>query len=244
MATEQVSAADTFQAVTRAGKAANRNRARDSWTLSSSYSMTKGNTNNTVQMTVNPNSVKFSQSKRISTPRKTIGGTTYFNWTDVNGRNLDVITMSISGETGTITGLGKTTTQQAKTGLITVGGTYQGTRAQKNAQNFAKWYNLTAEPAIDPKILVPNVWTIRYKSLIFPDIIFSGFYMNVLDFTDEAVQNPFNKKYSVVFIVTAVKPDILVIQNWIGSIDVTLAQQSVKGVTSGTPPAAGQSTSS
>lgn len=233
---EQLSLADTFQALTRAGKA-NHNPARDAWVLTSSFSNAKGNPNNTVQMTINPNSVKFDQPKRISSARRTIGGTTYFNWSDRKGRNLDNLTMTISGETGPISGLGKTSDLQKKTGLITTNGTFIGTRAQKNAQNWAKFYCLTAEPSIDPLTLKPNVWSIRYKSLLFPDVIFTGFFLEVLQFSDEAA-SPFSKRYTARFIVTGVSPDILTIQNLIGSVDVPIQQGVVVGTAGTKPPGA------
>ena len=228
---EEVTLAEKFQAVTNAGKGATRGRARQSWVLDSTYS--QDNQVAPIQMSINPSGVKFSQSKRISTPRKTIGGTTFFHWADKKGRNLDPLVLSLSGETGPISGLGNTVEQQKSTTLITTGGNVDP-RALKHAQNWARFYTLTAQPAIDPITFRPNVWIIHYKSLLFPDVTFRGFFNSVLDFADEA-SAPFSKKWSVGFTVTGVSPDILALENLIGKINVDIATRSAGDVVKGQP---------
>lgn len=187
----------------------NDSKTRQSWVLSSSYSV--DNNIPAIQMSVNPTSVKFSQSKRISTPRKTIGGTTYFHWSDSKGRNLDLLTLTISGETGAMSGLGNTAALQSLTSVIKSNGKLDP-KAAKNAQNWAAFYTLTTQPAIDPTTLKRNIWTIQYRSMLFPNINMRGFFLNVLDFSDSALE-PFSKKYTALFVVTKVNPDITLLQN-------------------------------
>lgn len=225
--------ANVFQAITRAGQA-NKNPQREAWEFTSTYSKAHPELigpNPIIRMSINPNSVRFSQAKRISTAKKTIGGTTYFHWSDKTGRNLDPLILSISGETGPISGLGKDFGQQQKTSIITQDGKIHP-RALANAQNWARFYTLTAQPQIDPQTLERNIFTIKYRSLLFPEILFSGFYTSVLDFTDSAA-SPFSKVYSISFVVTGSSPDHLTLANLIGQINIDLQAKSTV-VTSGT----------
>jgi hypothetical protein len=229
----EVTLADKFQALTRAGQAATRNRVRQAWVLNSTYSQEKGI--KPIIMSVNPNSVKFTQAKRTSTARMTVGGTTFFHWADRKGRNLNPLILTISGETGPMSGLGKTFNLQKLTSLIQSNGKVDE-RALKHAQNFARFYTLTTQPMIDPDTFKPNVFTIQYKSLVFPDVTFRGFWNSVLEFTDDAA-NPFSKKYQASFTVTGVSPDITVLENLIGLIDTDLATRQSGTLTAGEPPA-------
>jgi len=202
---------------------------RDSWEFDSSYSQEKFIP--AIKMSVNPNSASFSQTKRTSTGKKTIGGTTFFHWADKTGRNLDPLVITFQGETGAISGLGATSQQQDNTSLIRVNGVTKGTRAELNGRNWARLYTLTAQPQINPETFKPTLWTIRYRSLLFPDVLFSGFFNNVLQFTDDAA-NPFSKKYSMVFTVTEeTSPNILELINLIGNFDPQMLSvgSAVKG---------------
>jgi len=231
---EEVTLAEKFQALTNAGRGATRGRVRQSWVLDSTYAQdNRTKAGGAIQMSLNPSSVKFSQSKRISTPRKTIGGTTYFHWADRNGRNLDQLILSLSGETGPISGLGSSAQLRESTALIKTNGTIDA-RAKKHGENWARFYTLTAQPAIDPITFKPTVWTIQYKSLLFPSVTFRGFFNSVLDFTDDAA-NPFSKKWSVGFTVTGVSPNILELENLIAKVNADIATRSAGDVVKGQP---------
>lgn len=212
---DEVTLADKFQALTAQGKAATRGRVRQPWVLSSSYS--EDNNIPPIIMSLNPQQVKFTQTKRTSTARKTIGGTTFFHWADRKGRNLDVLILTLSGETGPMSGLGKTFSLQQLTSILRLGNSVDP-RALKHAQNWARFYTLTGQPQIDPITYKPNIFTIQYKSLMFPEVTFSGFWNSVLDFTDGASE-PFSKKWSCSFTVTASDPDILTLENLIGTVN-------------------------
>lgn len=183
---------------------------------------------NPIIMTVNPSSVAFKQPKRTSS-RKTIGGTVFFHWSDRKGRNLDILTLTISGQTGVISGLGATSSiQQETTRFYTTSGSKQSTidtKAVKNAQNWARLYNLTALPMIDPNTMKPNIFEIRYKSNLIPHFSFFGFYNEVLTFTDDAAQ-PFSKNYTMSFTVTRTSPDIYELRNFIANIDASLINRA------------------
>ena len=222
---------ETFQAISAAAKRI-KNPVRQAWIFNSTYVDSKGVPTTPIQMSVNPSSATFTQSKRISTARKTIGGTTYFKWADKKGRAVDNLIINFAGETGPVSGLGRTKTQQDETTIITVDGAVQP-RALKNGQNWARLYTLTAQPDINPLTFVPTVWTIRYKSLILPDVVFSGFFNSILQFSDEAA-SPLSKRYTMGFTVLAMSPDIFELRNLIGEINVDIdAKSSI--VTTGDP---------
>src|SRR3990167_9157847 len=52
-------------------------------------------------MTINPQQVQFQQAKRIQR-QDTIGGTTFFHFSNRRGQNNDLLTLQISGTTGNI----------------------------------------------------------------------------------------------------------------------------------------------
>jgi hypothetical protein len=188
-----------------------------------------------IVMSVNPTSVQFKQAKRTSS-RKTIGGTVFFHWSDAKGRNLDLLTLTISGQTGAISGLGATSSIQTETTRFYTAGTGRGTsaadtRAIKNAQNWARLYNLTALPMIDVDTLKPNIFEIRYRSNLIPHFSFYGFFNEVLSFNDDAA-NPFSKFYTMSFTVTHTSPDIFELRNFIANIDASIINRS-SGATEG-----------
>ena len=54
-----------------------------------------------VRMKMNPETVTFTQNKRI-TRRDTQSGAVFYHWTNAKGRNNDVINISFTGATGNI----------------------------------------------------------------------------------------------------------------------------------------------
>lgn len=158
-----------------------------------------------ISMSMNPQSVSFDQAKR-TTERNTIGGKCFFHWADSKGRNLDLLKLTLSGETGALSGLGKNAGTQRETTTFKLGNA-PDPRAQLNARNWARFYALTADPQTDPDTYQQNVFEITYKSLLIPYVKFFGFFTTVLKFTDDA-QNPFSKKWNVAFTVTGTDPDL------------------------------------
>jgi hypothetical protein len=171
-------------------------------------------------MKLNPESVSFSQNKRI-TRRDTQAGAVYFHWTDSKGRNNDVINVAFQGSTGNInlrtgaqnlTILGQSIqnlneglramTKQEGLDVATLGGA-------SKIVNFWNLYNLTNEPVLDTTYNVNNRFYFMYSSPLLGNamITFIGHFDKVLEFTDEA-SNPFSKSYSFSFIAVETIPSM------------------------------------
>lgn len=152
-----------------------------------------------IQMSINPQVVSFRQSKR-TTSRDTIGGKTFFHWADANGRNLDLLQLTLSGVTGVIAGIGDVTHRGNNK--------YNNDeKAIQNGRNFMRFYNLTTQPQLLDNFST-NIFKISMSTVAIPVTIeFRGFYSNVLEFSEDA-NNPFSKSWSVGFTVTATKPAI------------------------------------
>jgi hypothetical protein len=147
-----------------------------------------------LEMRVNPESVAFSQPKRIR-KRNTQGGTTFFHFADDRGRDLDVLVLSISGKTGFI--------NAANDAALASGGA--------TVDKLRAWYNfyaLTREPMVDPASGAINSFECTYQSVLFPRaIVFRGHFDQALTFTDGA-SDPFLKGYSVSFTVRETEPEL------------------------------------
>jgi hypothetical protein len=173
-----------------------------------------------VRMKMNPESVTFSQAKRI-TRRDTQAGAVFFHWTNAKGRNNDVINVNFSGSTGNIslrtgaqnlTVLGDTIrslndkirsfTQQEGLDIATLGGA-------SKIVNFWNLYSLTAEPVLDPTSNFNNRFYFMYTSPLLGNamITFIGHFDKVLEFTDDA-NNPFSKNYTFSFVATETIPSM------------------------------------
>jgi hypothetical protein len=174
-----------------------------------------------VRMKMNPETVTFSQNKRI-TRRDTQSGAVFFHWTNAKGQNNDVINISFSGSTGNInlrTGAQrnskfaseqikrfrdwmKSVTKQEGLDTETMAGA-------SKLVNFWNLYNLTVEPVIDPFHGFQNKFYFMYSSPILGNALvqFIGHFDKVLEFTDDA-SNPFNKTYSFSFVATETIPSM------------------------------------
>lgn len=148
-----------------------------------------------LRMVVNPNSIKFSQPKRI-TARDLIAGKVYYHWCDSRGKNNDVLTLSISGVTGNIDQ--RAINNQNKDAL--------GNMAKLLA--WSKLYTLTADPIVDPLTNKLNLVTCTIQTTLVPfPIQYTGHFLSVMDFTDDAA-NPFSKTWSLQFVVRTVNPPL------------------------------------
>lgn len=176
-----------------------------------------------IAMALNPNSVKFDQPKRI-TKRDTMEGSVFWHFTNSQGQNNDILTLSFAGSTGNID-------LRGSTGTIPVPSDTSGTTS--NAQSTDKmgldtgaleklivWHNLyllTREPNLlgDGS---ENIWSITYTSPLFPmDITFNGFFQKVLDFTEDA-KKPHSRNYSFEFTVQSVEPSLDDVLSQLGTI--------------------------
>lgn len=174
-----------------------------------------------VRMKMNPESVTFSQNKRI-TRRDTQSGAVFFHWTNAKGRNNDIINVSFSGSTGNInlrTGMQrssaiasdqikklrdfmKSVTKQEGLDVETLAGA-------SKLVNFWNLYSLTREPILDPSYGYPNKFYFMYSSPILGNatVTFIGHFDKVLEFTDDAA-NPFSKNYSFSFVAVDTMPSM------------------------------------
>lgn len=176
-----------------------------------------------VRMKMNPESVTFTQAKRI-TRRDTQSGAVFFHWTNVKGRNNDVINVSFAGTTGNIN---LRTGMQRNSGSLKVSEGIKQLRDFMKSQtkqagldvenmagasklvNFWNLYSLTREPVVDPVFGYQNKFYFMYSSPILGNAMvqFIGHFDRVLEFTDDAA-NPFSKSYSFSFVATESIPSM------------------------------------
>ena len=172
-----------------------------------------------VRMKMNPETVTFTQNKRI-TRRDTQSGAVFFHWTNVKGQNNDVINISFSGTTGNInlrTGaqmnspLGSEQIKKLRDFMQSATG-QQGLAVESLAgasklANFWNLYCLTTEPVLDTDTGFQNKFYFMYSSPILGNALvqFIGYFDRVLEFTDDAT-NPFSKTYSFSFVATETIP--------------------------------------
>lgn len=151
-----------------------------------------------INMMVNPSTIQWSQTKRIS-KKNTLGGTVYFHFSDTNGQNNDILTMTFSGNTGY---MGNASDFSAKRMEV-------DDELRKRAAKRRIWmdlYGLTREPVDLPGNL-RNEFYIHYRTRMFPSITLIGFFSSVMQFTESA-DKPFSRDYSFSFTVTDTAPNL------------------------------------
>lgn len=173
-----------------------------------------------VRMKVNPQSVTFTQSKRI-TRRDTQSGAVFFHWTNARGRNNDVLQIQFSGQTGNLnlrSGMKRANwasdklkqfQQWVKSVTKQKGLDVANLSGAAKLVNFWNLYSLTREPMIDPVSGMPNQFHVLYSSPILGNAIvdFIGHFDRVMEFTDEATE-PYNKNYSFSFTALSSMPSM------------------------------------
>lgn len=165
-----------------------------------------------IMMKINPQQVQFQQGKRIQ-KQDTIGGVTYFHFSNQNGQNNDILILSISGTTGNID---PRSIQRQVGQVFGADLTFDKTGALEKLKAWASFYQLTLEPIVDLETGRPNLVTLTYASTLFPKpIMFIGFFMNVLQFTETA-QEPFQRQWNVQFIVQRTDPGLDTIVDYLG----------------------------
>lgn len=179
-------------------------------TLTGTLGMSSATTLSTspvISMMVNPHTVKWSQPKRY-TKKDTMNGSVFFHFSNTNGQNNDILTLTFSGNTGNIS------TQQpldyqylTSTGPAAVA----LTGADNKLRMWHELYSLTREEVLLPKA-IKNEFFITYRTVLMPiSITFVGFFNSTLEFTETAA-SPFSRDYSFSFTVldTSPKLDVLV----------------------------------
>lgn len=170
-----------------------------------------------LRMVINPQAIEFTQPKRISA-RDTIGGKVYHHWTDSRGRNNDILTLTVRGTTGNIDPrVLKDASPPSGTSLAqaAAGSTGTGSSSKKSALGnlakhlaWAKLYQLTVDPIIDPLNNTVNLVTCTIQTVLLPfPIQFAGHFPAAMSFTD-AADNPWNKGWSLGLVVQSINPEL------------------------------------
>jgi len=235
-----------------------------------------------INMAVNPQSITWSQEKRI-VKRDTMNGSTFFHFSDDAGRNNDILKLSFTGKTGNInvntannipnaflnSQGGPADVAAARTAIpsnpitspVVAAATSQGftdgagalaaTRAigyeqvetmkSANGLKLRIWhelYALSREPMLltpentgvkDVPSMLKNEFFISYRTALFPtQIVFTGFFDKVLDFTESAM-DPFNRDFSFSFTVTGSSPGLDEIAQKISSTLAIISPTSAAG---------------
>jgi len=200
-----------------------------------------------VSMLMNPNSLSFSQSKRI-TRKNTAGGAVFFHWANRSGRNNDILELEVSGQTGNIDINGSTqlagalASSRETGGALSKGLDWLNNQANKSnrsddvnasvllqgsdysvsgaAKMAAFWnlYQLTREPIVDPKTGAPIYYFISYNSPVLGNTFVTFIgHFNKVLEFSDEAQNPYSKNYSFGFTVLSSIPSLDYIFNSVTS---------------------------
>jgi hypothetical protein len=189
-----------------------------------------------VSMLMNPQSVSFNQTKRI-TRKDTQEGTIFYHWTNRSGRNNDILTLDFTGQTGNInirtgsiskgilgavqSSLGAesgpidwlnnladrhTNVDSTNLGVKLRGNDYTAAGVSKLV-NFLNLYSLTREPMIDVTTGKPVIYYISYSSPLFGNT-FVTFkgHFNGVMSITDSADKPFSIDYSFSFSALSSNP--------------------------------------
>lgn len=176
-----------------------------------------------LQMQINPNQVQFRQAKRTQ-KQDTIGGATYFHFTNEKGQNNDILQIQLTGTTGNIDprALQKQIeiSRDSLKGQSTASGsgehsefgpldmTLDRTGARDKLLAWLSFYQLTMEPILDLEGGVINHVDMAYTSALFPkQILLQGFFGTVIQFSELGTE-PFQRQWSVPFTVEKTEPPL------------------------------------
>lgn len=146
----------------------------------------------TIKMLMNPKVIGYDRPKRIA-KRDVLNGSVFFHFTDDNGRNSDVLTLSFQGNTGNID-------------IIDAAGEEE----TGGFANLVAWHNLLAL-ADEPMRLADgtkNLIRIDLASRIFRlKLAFFGHFGSNLAF-EESASKPNSVDYNFQFVVHRTSPDL------------------------------------
>jgi len=179
-----------------------------------------------LRMTINPQNVQFQQTKRIQ-KQDTVGGTTYFHFSNARGQNNDILMLSLSGTTGNID---PRAFQRQIGRVLGVDLSTDRTGAKDHLIAWLQFYEMTLAPIVDLELGIPNLVTMTYASAIFPkQVKFRGFFQNVLQFAETA-QEPFQRQWNVQFVVQSTEPHLDEIAGFVS--DYIFSRSSIERVKS------------
>lgn len=160
------------------------------------FGVTGQTLSNPLQMAINPSSISLDQPKRIA--RKDVrNGTVFFHFADSNGQDNDILKMQFQGSSGNLdlraTQFPTPATQDPQTLL--------------KLQRFHELYLMTREPRTLGGNIV-NDFQITFRTKVFPvDIVFTGFFENVLSFNEKA-DKPHSVDWEFTFVVQGTDPSL------------------------------------
>jgi hypothetical protein len=155
-----------------------------------------------ISMAVNPQDIKWSQSKRYS-KRDTMQGSVFFHFTNSADQNNDILVMNFSGKTGNI---------NTKVGPFDA----MMTGANLKLKIFHDLYHLTREGVLlnntntgsNISTGIRNEFFISYRTVLMTmPLTLIGFFNTALEFTETA-GDPFNRSWSFAFTVTDTSPSL------------------------------------
>lgn len=141
-----------------------------------------------VKMPLNPTIVRFTQPKRYVV-EKTMGGTDFHFFSDMNYRDMDIMTISIEGSTGNLN--------------VYSDNPYEAEEAEKRLRAFHSLLALTEEGMLiqGSDRVMRNVMTFTMQSVIHSSVyMFEGFFTKRMEFAESA-DSPYSRKYVLEFIV-------------------------------------------
>lgn len=177
-----------------------------------------------IQMAVNPETVQWSQAKRI-TKKDTMGGSTYFHFSNELGQNNDILQCHFAGKTGNIN-----TSVDYFDALAT--------GANLKLRTWHELYNLSREGMLltpqntnkpDIQLGIPNQFFITYNTVLMPiKITLIGFFSQVLTFGEKASQQNM-VDYSFGFTVTDTSPKLDALTDMLASGLTTIGAAKALG---------------
>ncbi len=159
-----------------------------------------------ISMLVNPSSLKIAQPKRKAR-MDTLGGTRWLHFTDRAGSNMDVMTISMSGSTGTISARGGQDD-------------YTVAMINRRLLVWSNLYKLTLETPYVTGLdrVLTNEIRLQIASNLFPmPFEFVGHFDAAMDYGEDA-NKPNSVDYSLTFIVERVEPDMETVLSIMGDI--------------------------
>lgn len=190
-----------------------------------------------LSMMMNPTGVTFRQTKRISR-RDTQGGACFFHWTNMTGRDNDVLQLDFSGSTGNINL--RTGGYNTSGNIFDKGAAYINkgtdwlnskiTEGQQNAEavlglqpqgvaknlagasklaSFWNLYEITRAPVLDPTDGSPVYSMISYASPLFGNTFVTFVgHFNNVLEFEDSADQPFSKRWSFSFTALGANPSL------------------------------------
>jgi hypothetical protein len=144
-----------------------------------------------LEMSVNPNTMSWSQSKRYS-EKKVRKGSVFYHFTDKSGASNDIIRINFKGSTGNI----DLRTERLEDGSFKTNG------AKDKLTSFYSLYLMSREPVRLIDNTTKNQIYLSIQSPMFPNVIvsLSGFFDSVINF-EETAGKPNSRDYDFTYIV-------------------------------------------